>query len=293
MEFITEAQATELGIDKETIDKITPLYDAHIANEKQSWDGTANANAEKILEGAATKVEEITGVKRLVGEKLADYYVRSGKEFLATKETELSDTKKAYETKLKEAGKGDATANELAETKRLYDEALQKYADYDDVKGKADKLGTLEAEHLTLKQNFALNGIKPNFPDTVNKYEAEAKWVAFVSGLLDKNNIEVVDNVGYAIDKENPHKKTKLSDLVGQDADLTALLQGRTQQGSGTQPANKTVDGVPFAIPENATSEEVSKLINDELDKQRIDKTDKKRAAKFAEYHNAIKAAKK
>jgi hypothetical protein len=48
-------------------------------------------------------------------------------------------------------------------------------------------------------------------------------------------NIEIIDNVAWAIDKENIHSKKKLSELVGLDKELSELSQGRQQQGTGAR----------------------------------------------------------
>lgn len=284
MDFITEEIVKELNLTPEQVAGIKPHYDGHIATEKQAWDNKANTDAEGILSGAASKLAESTGVQRNQGEKLADYYVRAGKEFLSNKESELSTAKADYEKKLKDFKGDEATKQELADTKQKYDDVLQKYADYDDLKVKADKYDPLNQELSGLKLNVAFHGVKPSMPDTVNKYEFDAKWGAFQKTVLEKNTIELVDNVPFAIDNENPHKKTKLSDLVSADKELTDLLKGREQRGLNSKQEDfRKIDGVPFEVPDKATKEELSKIINEHLDKEGIGKMDKGRSAKFTE----------
>jgi hypothetical protein len=102
----------------------------------------------------------------------------------------------------------------------------------------------------------------------VNKYESSAKWSEFKKSILEGNNIEIIDNIPYAVDIDNLHKKEKLSELVDADSTIKELLQGRNQQGSGATSVNsKKVDGIPFDVPQNASSEELTKLVQSHLTK--------------------------
>lgn len=293
MEFITEEKATELALTSEQIAGLKTEYETHIATEKQVWDRKANDDAELIISGAIESTAKKFNVElpRNAGEKNADYLARLNEKVVYVQQEAVSALEKDYKQKLKDFNGGDATKAELEKAKLDLDAAQIKLANYDDLNEKAGKYDATVTENLTLKENFALTSVKPSCPETVNKYEFDAKWNEFVSVLKEKNNIEVIDNEGWAIDKENPHSKKKISDLIAADTNLTALLQGRTQRGSGTVPGTK-IEGVNFEVPANATSEDVSKLINAELDKQGIPKSDKKRSIAFKEMHDRITAKK-
>ena len=73
------------------------------------------------------------------------------------------------------------------------DSALQKYADYDDLKAKAEKADGYEKELSGLKLDVAFGKVKPTFPDTVNSYEAKYKWEEFTKKVLADNEIQIVD----------------------------------------------------------------------------------------------------
>jgi len=289
MEFITEEVKTSLGLTEEQINGLTPVYNEHIATQKQGWDLKANENAEGILNGAASKISEVTKVGRNQGEKIADYIVRASSEHLSSLQSDLTTKKAEYEQKLKDFKGDDATKEELQKAKDELDKAKQTLATFDEIKAKADKLEPLETEYKTMKLQIAFQSVKPNFPDTVNSYEAKAKWDDFVKGITDKNTIELVDGEAIVIDKENEHKRSKLKELVEKDEELTKLMQGRNQGGTGGKPTDKEkIDGVPFEVPKNASSEERSKAIKEYLLKDGIAITSPEYSKKFAEYNSII-----
>jgi hypothetical protein len=292
MEFITAEIATELGLTTETIEKIKPLYDGHIATLKKDWDGVANTNAEKIIDGAVTKIAEVTKVTRNQGEKSADYIVRAGNQYYADLKSTLEAAKLEYDNKVKEFQGDAATKAELEKARQDLDDAKKLLADYDVLKDKAEKYEPLQNEYLSMKLNVAYSNVKPSFPQEVNPYEAKAKWDEFVRTTNEKWNVELVDGEAIAIDKDNEHKRVKLSELVAADKTIAELVAGRQQKGSGAKPKDKTIDGVPFAVPEEATSEEISKLIHEHLASKGIDKLSKAFSSEFAKLHAAIKAAK-
>jgi len=293
MDFLTTEEIEELALTPEQISGLTPKYENKVATIKKEMDGKANDNAEAILNGAIAKVIDLTKVPRNQGEKVADYLQRSSDTFLSNKRTELETAKADYDKKIAEFKGDDATKAELEKAKQDYDAVLQKYADYDDLKAKAEKFEPLETEYKTMKLQVAFQGVKPSFPDTVNQYEVKAKWDEFVKEVQTIYNIEIVDGEARVISKENVHINKKLSELVEQDKNITELLQGRQQQGTGHKTGkDKTIDGVPFAIPENATNEDISKLVNEYLDKQGVLPLAPNRASLFAEMYSKIKQAK-
>lgn len=283
MDFINEEIKKSLGLTDDQIDGLKPVHESYIAEQKKAWDTKANTDAEGILSGAASKIEEVTSIKRNQGEKLADFYVRAGNEFLTNQKTEIETLKTEYAQKLKDFNGGDATKAELEKSKKDLDEALIKLADYDDIKAKADKYELLETEYKNLKDKVFFQNEKPTFPDTVNPYEAEAKWNKFVNNFNEKWEKTFDENgKSIAVAKDNPHLKKELKELISSDEDLKTLLTGRQQAGTGGKTGHKVGD-LDISLPDNPTSEDKSKAINDYLDKQGIEKLSRERTLKFKE----------
>jgi len=294
MDFLTEDLQKEHNFTPEQIAVLKPLYDNDIATKKKDWDGIANTNAENILSGAAKYAQTKLGVtdERQAGEKWGDYMNRIADKSIESKAGEVERLKTEYAQKLKDFKGDDATKAELEKAKADLDEAKKTLANFDEIKGKADKYDEAAESLKGLKLNVAFNKVKPNFPDTANKFEVDAKWNAFEKRVLEKHTIELVDGVAMAIDKDNVHKQTKLSDLVAADKELEELSKGRQQTGTGAHSAGKDVkiDGLPFDVPENAKTDtkERAKAIREQLAKENIPATHADYAAKFAEYNKKI-----
>lgn len=291
-EVIEAAKLTE-----DQVKAVSEFGKDYIANEKKTledqFSGKANENAEKIIGGAAAKVEETTKIKRNEGEKIADYLQRVSTEFLTGKQSELDQLKKDYEDKIKNVKDAGTLKDEFEKMKLEKDEILKKYADYDELKEKATKADEYGKQLSGLKLEVAFNGVKPSFPDTVNTYEAKAKWDEFKKRVLEKYDIELVDNEPMAISKENKFKTVKLSELVTKDETISALAQGRQQSGTGGKEKPMTkIEGVPFDVPENATTAEISKLVREHVVKTIKDVTSKEYAKQFAEIFGKIKKQK-
>lgn len=283
-------------LSEEQVKGITAFATDHIAAQKKAWDSKANENAENILSGAIQYAQEKTGFKleRSQGEKAGDYLKRFSDGYLSNQKKELDVLKADYETKLKEFKGGDALKSELDAAKSKLDDALKKYADYEDLKGKAEKADEYSKQLFGLKQEVAFNNIKPSFPDTINPYEAAAKWGDFKKTVLEKYTLEIVDGEPVAIDKENVHRQLKLKDLLLKDQPVQDLLKGRSQQGTGAHAAtSRTIEGVPFPVPDNADAAERSKLIREYLEKQGMSITHSEYAKKFSELNIKIVEAKK
>lgn len=291
MQFITQDLKTTLGLTDDQVKGLSPSYENHIAEIKKGWDGKANTDAEGIINGALSKIVEVTKVPRNTGEKAGDYITRASESHLVNLKTDLENAKADYTTKLKEFKGDEATKQELDKAKQELDDAKKILADYDSIKDKAEKFEPLQADYLNMKKSVAFGSVKPNFPSEVNQYEAKAKWDSFTKDVEDKFTIELVDNEPFAIDKTNKHKKVKLSELVSQNKEITELTQGRTQQGTGATPTQKTLEGVPFKVPENVSGTDLSKLINEHLD-TKMTMTDPNRAKAFSELWTKIKNAK-
>jgi hypothetical protein len=291
MDFITEEIVKQHNFTPEQIEAIKPLYENNIANLKKDWDGVANANAEKILDGAGLKVAEVTKVPRNQGEKIADYIVRAHSEHLTSLKSDLETKKAEYDQKLKDFKGDEATKAELDKIKGEYDEAKKKLANYDELSEKAGKYEQTAEALSGMKLSVAYNSVKPNFPTEANQYEVKAKWDEFIKATNEKWLIEIVDNEPIAIDKDNEHKRVKLSELVSQNKEITELLQGRQQKGSGANPAKTKVDGLPFEIEGEPTSANLSKAINTYLTSQGTPVTSDEWGKKFQELFNKAQEA--
>lgn len=291
MEFITEEIQKTLGLTPEQIEGIKPLYNDHLANQKKDWDGKANENAEKIIEGAAKSIMDATGVVREQGEKVADYLKRAGGLHISTLKSEVEVAKAEYDKKIADFKGDSATKEELQKAKDELDKAKQQLAQFDSYKEKAEKYEPLENEYKTMKLQIAFQSVKPTFPDTVNQYEAKAKWDDFVKEVQEKWTIELVDGEAVCKDKENNYKVSKLKDLVQANEAITALLAGRKQDGMNSKEKElQKIEGVPFEVPKGADTQERTKAIREYLLKQGIVLTSPDYAKQFAELNKKILA---
>ena len=292
-EFIEEQKLSPEQVTALT-GKVTTHYDAKIADLKGEWDGVADKNTNGILDGVVKYTQSKTGftLDRNQGEKHGDYLNRFTTAYFEKKTSEIDKLKSEYDEKIKNAGTDETLKKELQSTKDLYSELQKKEAQFDELNGSGvkDKYDTLVGEHSVLKLDVAFSSVKPNFPDTVNSFEASARWDSFKKEILKDNTLELVDNEWLAINKENKHKQAKLSDLISKDAEITKLMEGRQQPGpNATEKTLTDIEGVPFKVPLEATSIEVSKLIKDHLLSKGIGGTHINFSTKFAELHTKIK----
>jgi hypothetical protein len=287
---LTQEQIAEIGLSEEQLPKLKTLVETHVADLKKEWDGKANENAEKIIQGAADKVESLTGIKREQGQKLADYLSLAGENYFKGTKSALEQKERDLDRKLKEGGGDAALKTELEKVKNDLDILKQKeaqFADWEknDYKGKYEET-TQKMTQMELR--VAFSNVKPSFPDTVNQYEAKAKWDEFQKNVTTTYNIKLNDEgEAIAVDKTNEYKIVKLADLVKTDKTISELAKGRAATGLGSgQKQNTTVEGVPFQVPENATSEERSKAIKEYLTGTlNLAVTSQDYAKKFAEYN--------
>lgn len=283
MEF-TEDFVKEHGLNEAQIAAIRTYGADYVSNQKKSWDDeqkeSGNKYANGIIDGVVGPIEAETGLKREKGEKAADFLKRAAGSHLATKTKELDDLKAEYAEKIKNGGTDAALKTEIEAAKTEIDRLKKIEAEYEPAK----------QELSALKLKVAFQGVKPTFPDSVNPYEAKAKWDEFMKETLDKYTIELKDDEPWAIDKENEHKRYKLSELKDKDKSLQDLSQGRKQSGSGTTTVDlKTIEGVPFKVPSGATTEERSALIRKHITEvEKIDVVSPEFSKKFAEYQSKI-----
>lgn len=297
---ITEEFATQHQLSPEQIAAVKTFGADYIANEKKSWDDKLKADgnefANGIIEGVVAPIEKETGVKRDKGEKAADFLKRAAGGHLAAKLAEVEALKVEYQEKIKNGGTDEALKGELAKAKEEIDRLKKVEAEYEPIKGVAAQYKELEDKYGSLKLETAFTKVRPAFPDTVNPYEADAKWNKFKDEVLTKHDIEIVDGEPIAIDKENNHKRYKLAELAAANKDLSALSAGRQQGGSGTNPKEMTaIEGVPFKLPADASSEERNKAIRDYLTvEKKMSITDSEYATEYSKINTKIlEAAKK
>lgn len=268
---LSEQFIQENSLTPEQVAKIDGFYSTEVIPElKKGWDGKANKDAEGILTGAAKYAAEKLGVtvEREQGEKYADYFQRISDLSMKSKLDAFSQKETDLENKIKNFKGSDELKSQLEQIKNKNDDLLKKIATLEPLEGFDTKYKTAQEELDQLKLSIGFDRVKPSFPESVNKYESAAKWSEFKNSVLQGHNIEITENIAYAIDKENPHKKVKLSELVDKDSTIQDLLKGRQQTGNGALSVNpKKVDGIPFDVPVGLTNEQQSKLVAEHLEK--------------------------
>lgn len=281
----------ETGLTETQVAKVTEFVKGQVAELETAWGAKANQNAEKIIEGAAKKVEDVTGIKREQGQKLADYLSLASENYFKGKTSALETKEKELTEKLKNAGHSDTLVAELNQTKEQLDKLKIKEAvftewEQNDYKGKYE---ATSKELSGLKLDFAFTNVKPVFPETVNKYEAEHKWNEFKNDVLSKYEIQLNNGEAIAVQKGNEHITAKLADLITKNEDLTSLLKGKQNNGFGSKPAKTVkIEGVPFEVPQEADSKQRTTLIKEYLASQGIAVTDRLYATKFSELNAKI-----
>lgn len=292
---LTAEQITEMGLNEDQAGKINAWSSETVANTKKEYDGKANTDAENILSGASKKIFEDTKVERNQGEKMGDYIPRAWGEFNTSKLDEIEAAKSDYEKKLKNFSGNEDLISKITTLESEKDSLLQKYADYKEIKEKAEKYDPLNEKYSKTKIEVAFNSVKPSFPKEVNSYEAKSKWDDFKKEILEKYNLEIVDGEAKAIDKENEHRSVKLSELLSKNEDISKLTQGRQQKGAGAKAGNTIdIDGVPFKVPEGAEKDSTirTKAIKDYLAEQGLSVLSGDFSKKFAEFNSKIQSKK-
>lgn len=287
MEFTQEFIESH-NLTTEQIDAITKHYDSEvIPSIKKEYDGLANKNAEAILDGATKAILNKFEIseERQQGEKIADFLTRIVDKPFEKAKSDLEKKSKELADKLANFKGGDEYKAQVEKLTNEKEELLKKVADLEPLKGLDEKYKEASEQLSGLKLNVAFNNIKPAFPKEVNEYEAKAKWEDFKNTTLTKYNIELDDNnVAYAVEKENHYKRIPLKDLLNQDTQITELLKGRQQQGTGSKPTSyKDVEGVPFQVPEGANIEELTAIVREHLTKELGSTLHTQYASKFAE----------
>jgi len=282
------------SLNAEQVTAIQDFGRDQIADAKQGFEGLANTNAEKILDGAATYTMEKLGIKdfaRNDGEKIGDFMGRLSTSHFGTRDSELSKLKIELDKKIKEGGGDDKLKDAYAELETKLDDLNKKTADYDLMKENSEKYEGANKELGGLKLSVAFGEVKPNFPDTVNAFEASARWEAFKSEVLEKHTITIVDGKPMAVSKENEHSIKPLADLLKKDDEITKLMEGRKQDGFNPKDKDtfSKIKGVPFDVPDGVDSGKKAVLIRKYLKEQlNLDSMDVDYPKKFAEINKNI-----
>lgn len=281
------------GLTDEQVSAITAYGKDQIANVQKEFEGKANENAEGILTGVAKSIREKFGVdiQREQGQKYADYLQQVSEATVTSKQSEIEKIKADYEEKIKSVKGAEALKSEYDKLQSDLEEVKKKYADYDEIKAKAENADKYSQELSGLKLEVAFTNVKPNFPETANKFEVDAKWKAFKESVLNDYTIELVDGKPMAISKENEYKSKELSELLNADESIQGLLEGRKQGGLNAKDREKevSIDGIPFKLPANPTSEQRQKAIqNYLLNDKGLKKISPEYAKQYAELNKKI-----
>lgn len=291
MEFVNEEFIKEHGLSEAQVNAFKTGYDSHIAEIKKGWDGKALNDANKIIDGVIESAKKFTGldIPKNQGEKHAAYLERLGNEYFKGAKSEFEKSKLEYDEKIKNFKGADEMKAQLDKVITEKDGLLQKYASFDEFSDKATKYDALFDEHQKMKLEVAFGQVKPNFPDSVNPYEAAALWGEFKDKVLKDYDIEIVDGKAVYKSKENEYKNGLLSDLVKSDETITELTKGRQQAGPNSKPVTKEkIDGIPFEVPKGASVADISKSVKEYLTKKGISVTSPEYTRLFSEYSRKI-----
>lgn len=279
---LNQEVAKELELSEEQVTRINEFGKNIITDYQKSVDDelkeSGNKYAEGILQGAVSPTEEATGLKREKGEKIADYFKRTGESYLTSKlserEKEIDALKNDYEEKIKGVKDGSKLKEEL-------DEFKKKVAELEPLKEFKEKYEDVSNKFTTMKTENAFNNSLPKIPENVNQYEKKAKLNEVKTEILNKFDIEFDDDgVAFAVDKDNNFKKHKLSDLLETNETIKSMIDsadsgadGKKKGFDGKPHTTEKIEGVPFDVPKNAGVNERSKLIAEHLTKKGISKS--------------------
>lgn len=276
MEFeLSEENVKELGLNEEQVGKLKTIGSETVANIQKSLDEKykheANTHAEGILSGAAKLVEEKTGIKRNQGEKIGNYLERTGTSFFEDKQKEIDSLKSDYEKKIEGVKDGSKLKDEL----ETYQKRL---AELEPLAGFKEKYDEVNTKYSSLKIETAFSKALPKIPETINQFEKKARLDEVRNEILSKFEIEFNEkNEPVAVDKENKFSQKPLSELLLSNESIKAMVEssddgGGNPKGFGGKPKgeNLKIDGVPFEVTKEMTSNERSKAIKEYLEKKGV-----------------------
>lgn len=285
------------GLSEEAVSDINNIATSYKDELEQSLSERVNKHSEGVLNGYVESIQKEYGitVPREQGEKVKDWAARALPATFEKKQKEIESLKAEYDEKLKTAGKED-----VKEIKAQYEiksaELLKRFEGFDTFKEKAEKADKYELELNTLREDIALEKVKPKFPDSVNEWEANGKWSNFLKETKEKYNIGLDDKgEPVYIDKEFPDIKKPLKDLVAKNEEIQALVKGRQQQGVGAHSKGEsTIEGVPFKVNLNHSRGEIDKQIREYLKtSEGLQTTNRTYSTRFSEIREAVQNARR
>jgi hypothetical protein len=293
MEFeLNEDQVKDLGLNEEQVTKIKSIGSESIANIQKTLDekykNEANTHAEGILSGAAKLVQEKTGIERNKGEKLADYFNRTGTSFLEEKQKSLDTLKAEYEEKIKGVKDGSKLKDELETYQK-------KVAELEPLKEFKEKYEEVNGKYSTLKIETAFSKALPKIPESINQFEKKARLYEVRKEILSKFDIEFDENnEPIAFDKENKFNRKPLSELLSDNESIKAMIDSTDEKegvkGFGGKPKGDPlkIEGVPFEVTKEMTSSDRAKAIRDYLTKKGISTISPEYSKQFSELNTKI-----
>jgi hypothetical protein len=278
----------ENGLNEEQVAAITGEVKSHMTTELGTQ---VHEHTENTLSKVWETVNKVTGIEREKGEKYADALTRASRLHFEGKNSELDRKIQEYSEKIKNT-KGDETLKgELQKAKDDLEKLKPIATEHEewkrnDYKGKYEDVSS---KLTKTEQRIAFSKVVDKRPDTVNKFEWDARIKEWETSVLEENVIKFDENdIAWAVNKEDDWKKTKLEDLYKENTELQELIKGRQQKGIGSNSKKVTIEGVPFEVPENATPAERQKAIKEYLASQNISKTSAEYSKQFAELNAKI-----
>jgi len=126
---------------------------------------------------------------------------------------------------------------------------LKQVAELEPLKDIQGKYSELLESNAKVKKKNAFNSVKPTFKEDANEYEVNGKWREIEKDIDAKYDIEEVDGVWMALDKNNKYKSKKLKDIVSGYKSIDNLLSSpKRKKGISSSNPSKRIDGVPFEI---------------------------------------------
>lgn len=288
-EFITEAALTP-----EQVTAISGYVTPKIQEITTSLSGKANEDAQRIIDSAIDGTQKAFKVElpREKGEKHADYLVRLNAHIVDANVTEAKENvlklEQEYQSKLKDFQGDEATKAELQAAKDKLEAAQRKLIDYDELSEKAASVESLTVKNQVLTKIATFGAVKPFFPETVDPRIVRVEWDEFTARIEAEWDVDLIDKVPMAINKENPLKTEKLENLVKKDEELNKLLQGRQQSGTGATEVRQ-YDGVPFPVPVGASLTDLTTLIRQQVISEGIPQMDKRYPSRFKQLMDTVK----
>ena len=262
-------------------DQVTAIEAAYTVKETE-FNGLANVNADRIFEGAAAKLNTLTGIQKGTDEKFSTYFERLGTEWLpeaskgkiTTAEAERDEWKGKFENH-----KGDETIKaDLLEAQK----EVAKIPDLLQAKETewSEKYSTLEKTSNESKLNRSISDSMPQFDKNVNQFELEAKKKTAIDRIKQSHELSYDEN-GKLIGTKD-YNKTLFSDLLKNDEELKdlILIDQNSGGGGGGDGKKPTTLNIPKDIAKGAAQQIIREYMSTV---ESIDKMSDKYSERFKE----------